>query len=129
MKEFQCEKLFNTKNYLKKHYNRIHNNSGKVSTCNVCTKSFPSKQDLTIHIKTCHRGKHYKCDSCIKSFFKAGLKKHIHTVHEGNKDYKCEYCGKNLSSRQILKKHIHIIHEGQKRPSSNVNLAANHFLE
>ena len=48
-----------------------------------------------------------KCGSCGKSFSERGkLKKHIHTVHEGHKDYKCESCGKSFSTSGDLKRHI-----------------------
>ena len=37
----------------------------------------------------------YKCEYCGKSYSKArSLKTHIHTVHEGHKDNKCEDYGK-----------------------------------
>ena len=42
------------------------------------------------------------------------LKEHIHTVHEGHKDYKCDSCGKSFTGGQYLKMHIHNIHEGIK---------------
>ena len=51
---------------------------------------------------------------CKKSFSPARvLKKHIHIVHEGHKDHKCENCGKSFSEGQ-LKIHIHTVHEGHK---------------
>ena len=40
--------------------------------------------------------------------------RHNHTVHEGHKDYKCESCEKSFAGAQYLKKHIHTIHRGQK---------------
>ena len=50
-----------------------------------------------------------------KVFSDAGdLKKHIHTIHENQKDqndFKCDSCGKLLSAGD-LKKHIHAVHEG-----------------
>ena len=59
--------------------------------------------------------KDYKCETCGKSFFKVGdLKRHIRTVHKGNKDYKCEYCCKSFSQASDLKRHIKRIHEGHK---------------
>ena len=42
------------------------------------------------------------------------MKKHIHTVHERHKDYKCESCGKTFSMAETLKRHIYSIHEGNK---------------
>ena len=42
------------------------------------------------------------------------LKKHIHTIHEGNKDHKCESCTKTFSLEENLKRHIYTIHEGHK---------------
>ena len=39
--------------------------------------------------------KDFKCESCGKSFSQTGdLKRHINTIHEGHKDYKCESCGR-----------------------------------
>ena len=68
------------------------------------------------HIYTVHEGhKDYKCESCGKSFAEAGsLRKHIHRIHEGHKDHKCESCGKSFSQAGNLKIHIHTVHEGHK---------------
>ena len=61
--------------------------------------------------------KNYKCntDSCGKSFSQIrSLNRHIHTVHEGHKDYKCKSCGKCFSLAHNLKSHILKIHKNQK---------------
>ena len=42
------------------------------------------------------------------------LKTHIHTVHKGHKDYKCESRGKSFSRAGSLKKHTNTVHEGHK---------------
>ena len=63
-----------------------------------------------------HNGqKDHKCDSCGKSFFEAGsLKEHINSVHNGQKDYKCDSCGKAFFEAGSLKIHINSVHHGQK---------------
>ena len=51
----------------------------------------------------------------INIFLKAGhLKRHIHSIHDSNKDYKCEVCSKSFSSTSHLKIHIKRTHDGQK---------------
>ena len=62
---------------------------------------------------TIHEGqKDFKCESCSKSFSHAGdLKKHLRRIHEGYKDHKCESCGKSFPQEGNLKKHICTVHE------------------
>ena len=68
------------------------------------------------HIQTIHEGsKDFKCDSCGKSFYSEGyLKKHIHTMHEGSKDFKCDSCDKSFYTEEYLKKHINRVHEEEE---------------
>ena len=72
-------------------------------------KSFSHRHQLKKHIHTVHEGhKDYKCEFCGKSFFRHDyLKRHVYRTHEGHKDYKCESCGKSFTSAPYLKKHIH----------------------
>ena len=72
---------------------------------------------METHLHTVHDGyKDYKCDSCGKSFFQAGdLKRHHHTVHDGYKYHKCKSCGKSFSLAGNLKKHIYAIHGAAQR--------------
>ena len=44
------------------------------------------------------RSKKHQCLKCKKSFYQKGhLNVHIPTIHEGNKDYKCDSCGKSFT--------------------------------
>ena len=72
--------------------------------------------NLKKHIHTVHEGhKDYKCDSCGKSFTTLHiLEKHLHIVHDGYKDHKCEFCDQSFSQAGYLKTHINTIHQGHK---------------
>ena len=61
-----------------------------------------------------HEGqKNHKCDLCNKAFSEnRDLKKHIKCVHEGLKNHKCDICDKAFSEPWKLKRHILTVHEG-----------------
>ena len=64
--------------------------------------------------------KDYKCDSCGKTFTTLGnLKRHINSVHNGQKDDKCDSCGKAFSQAADLKIHYNSVHNGQKDHKCN----------
>ena len=78
---------------------RIQTDGIHKRQCYHCSKSFTRTSHFKRHIRTIHEGqKDYKCESCAKSFSQAGtLKTHIRTIHKGHKDYKCESCAKSFS--------------------------------
>ena len=83
-------------------FNYLEKNIGNIkdsNACFFCGKSFTTVAVLKRNIHTVHEGhKDYKCESCGKSFAsKQSLKNHIHTIHKGHNDYKCESCGKAFS--------------------------------
>ena len=48
----------------------------------------------------------------VENFFSQGgnMRTHIKSVHEGQKDFKCNYCGKNFSQAGNVRKHIKKVH-------------------
>ena len=77
----------------------------------------------------------HKCDLCGKIFSHGiTLKRHIHSFHEGHKNYncdqycnqkseiskpekkivKCDKCSKTFTRQEALKKHIQSVHEGER---------------
>ena len=38
----------------------------------------------------------------------------MNAVHNGQKDHKCDSCGKAFSLAGVLKRHINAVHNGQK---------------
>ncbi|XP_077294178.1 uncharacterized protein LOC143916806 [Arctopsyche grandis] len=81
--------------------------------CDICSKSFTTKQNLSVHIGS-HTGlKPYKCDICSKSFTsKRNLSVHIGS-HTGVKPHKCDICSKSFTTKQLLSRHMGI-HTGLK---------------
>ena len=94
----------------------------KESKRDICEKVYKTRSILKNHynchhntttVKHMHIGqKDCKCQACGKSYSQPGnLKRHMHTIHEGHKHHKCESCGKSFSRTVNLKRHISIVHE------------------
>ena len=73
------------------------------------------KMETTNVLKILHEEqKNYKCESCGKSYTESGsLKKHIKIIHKGKRNYKCDSCGKSFTQSGSLKNHIKTIHDGK----------------
>ena len=75
----------------------------------ICDKGFSQKQDLNRHIESVHEGKKsFKCNICDAGFtHKANLNKHIDAVHKEKKKFKCTICDEVFfSQKQDLNRHI-----------------------
>ena len=91
--------------------------SQKRINCKICGMPFFSKLNLNTHMQNI-RNKDYKCEV---SFTERGtLRKHFQTVHEGHKDFKCNFCGKSFTEGHNLNKHIEHVHEETSKPKENV---------
>ena len=63
------------------------------------------------------------------AFSEAGhLRKHINGVHNGQKDHKCDSCGKSFSSAQMMKYHIKAIHNNHKCDICGKSFSQGRFL-
>ena len=102
---------------LKKHVQRVHENSDKKDfCCEECGKSFKWLQTLNNHILSVHEGKNdHKCEVCGKNFFLIqNMTKHVREVHGKIKDYTCDSCGKSFFTNVQLKNHVKVTHEGRR---------------
>ena len=65
------------------------------------------------HISIVHEGeKNYKCEICGKDFGeKRHLKRHKDIVHEGLKPYKCDFCTSAFGQSGDLRRHIERVHK------------------
>ena len=107
-----CNKLFTQTNKLTKHIQRIHTGeSAKIIKWDYCPKII-KKYSLYKHMCRVHDGfkdigKDSICETCGKSFAEEiNLRFHIHTIHEGHKDFKCDNCDKSFTIASKLKNHI-----------------------
>ena len=141
-KLFQCEKVFSSfveKQTLKRHTKSIHeienrsakcvedeviNEEGlntaksyrtKKVECGICHKII-YQRNLLKHIRSVHeRIKPFRCETCASSFAeKKDMLRHIGTVHEGKKLYKCDTCQTSFSQKANLNGHIKKVHEKNK---------------
>lgn len=97
----------------------------KKFTCEVCSKTFSKKKDLTAHCTEKHRedektekiirGKGGTfCDICQKKLrSKYHLKLHL-AVHTGEKSYICEICKKGYQQKWNLMTHMARVHSKVK---------------
>ena len=80
----------------------------KQIPCDLCPKTFASRQILADH-KKIHTGvKEYVCERCNKAFNRSSnLKKHS-LIHIVEKPYKCTECTYSSKNHNDLKKHISV---------------------
>lgn len=80
--------------------------------CPICGKIFTRKPYLDKHISTVHEGaKAFKCDDCGRCFGQKGtLKLHKKCVHEKNREFICAICSKDFTYKQSLLFHTKTVH-------------------
>nr|XP_054765242.1 LOW QUALITY PROTEIN: zinc finger protein 845-like [Lytechinus pictus] len=113
-----CDMEFKKAYQYHKHMFDCHKESRyREFTCSTCDKMFLNKSIYTTHIKTHmdrNKRQKYHCKECNKSF----LSKYDHILHMDwhAEKFKCETCGKLLSSKKTLESHIKCVHNKLKYP-------------
>lgn len=107
-----CGKGFALKSFLDRHTSRAHNKAS-ICVCDVCAKTFRSRQTFLIHRKTVHGDPdslRVKCPECNKWMLNSEcLRKHTYRIH-GPGPHICEVCGKELSTKHTLRLHYQYHH-------------------
>ncbi|XP_066992566.2 uncharacterized protein [Anabrus simplex] len=131
---FQCEvcgRGFQHKGRLLMHKSY---HKGVKFECSTCNKRFTSREHFELHQTTTgHAGEgiiegledgkdilelstknRYPCDQCDKTFqTKQSHEVHLKAIHEGQKPFSCEVCGKTFAYHNSIKAHM-LIHEEQR---------------
>ena len=123
-----CDLSYRSRPCLIVHRNKVHKNEIKFKPIKITDPKTRENQSYNCELcgKTFSRNvlKQHKCGTatsppichlCGSQFKKKrNLDQHIHTVHEGNKDFKCESCGKDFALMGTLNQHKKLVHEGIK---------------
>ena len=108
-----CGKQFTQSTYLKIHIKTVHEGQERIKNfiCEFCSKAFTCQAKLNKHVSFNHTKDplSHKCHLCGKLF--ENLKQHISIVHEGNKNFECDKCGKCFSTGGHLREHTKAVHE------------------
>uniref|UniRef100_H2YXE0 C2H2-type domain-containing protein n=1 Tax=Ciona savignyi TaxID=51511 RepID=H2YXE0_CIOSA len=104
-----CGKELVTKEGMKTHM--LGHKGIKNYTCEICAKSFVSKKTLSVH-QNLHSVNRPICTICHREFTQErSLLRHIKNVHEHEKRFSCQICGKCFGQSGELKSHMRV-HDG-----------------
>ena len=94
-----------------KHEEKSESGLAGKTECPICKAIF-SKFHLKRHLKQVHDGKKdYKCEYCGNEYFeKRRLDGHIKREHDNVRNEKCVQCGKLYFTKEVLRKHVKNIH-------------------
>ncbi|XP_018020050.1 uncharacterized protein LOC108676481 [Hyalella azteca] len=113
-----CGRYLTTKVRLATHLFKFHGigeEKLKAVRCDLCDKSFQTKQGLAYHRNVSHQtGSRYECPHCQKVFsYHALFRSHLLFAH-GKKKIICETCGDMFFTVSKLNTHINAKHRNAK---------------
>lgn len=108
-----CKKEYTSSLSYKKHLALHAAEEGKLD-CQICQKSFKTKDEVLYHLKI-HAGsrtvknpdeKKFSCDYCQRKFFtRKDVRRHL-VVHTGKRDFLCQFCPQRFGRKDHLVRHI-----------------------
>ena len=121
----QCGFISSNSSNLRNHIKRVHEGKRKYTSCSKCEKTFQSKSAMLKHYEIIHEGiKRFVCDFCAKSFGQTvELKLHRARFHKETLQedafkevpkLNCQYCDEKFMYFFSLNKHINTAHPNSK---------------
>ena len=86
-----CNKTFSSKNGLYKHHKTKHDESNP-NKCKICLKVFPTNHHLDMHRRVHTGEKTHVCSTCGKGFTTKGNLQTHQTTHSDERKHKCDIC-------------------------------------
>lgn len=111
-----CQKVFSKETTLNKHLSKPCKDTNcdrKRHLCDVCGKSFASKDKMKLHYRIHTGEKPFQCKFCPKSFTKRDYLVMHERIHTGEKPYECTHCGRRFNQACSLKIHVRS-HTGER---------------
>ena len=110
----KCEKTFSDKYHIRRH---MKSHGTRKFVCDVCDRKFIEQCALKKHIKSVHLGNRFSCNHCnFVATTSLNVKLHLANVHNFTEDFKfsCQHCDKKCVSKSGLTNHIKTMHENIK---------------
>ena len=86
-----------------------------IFKCSKCDRTFVLKKLLKKHVTTFHKNKNrFQCEQCDYKCSNLSILRRHGMVHSDIKDIYCELCGDVYKSQQTLKAHIRQVHEKER---------------
>jgi len=107
-----CKKSFFTRDNLKSHI-KSHQDE-RPYQCDLCNNSFKTKYSLNLHKNTHTDDKPWKCEVCGTCFKQKHTLLAHKTAHTGVKPFECQYCHMKFYQKGTLRVHM-IVHSNPNR--------------